>query len=96
MNTRNISKDSLIKVSLPGESPWAQVVEVYDNTFKARIDNKTVAERSEFERRSISKAFTGDSRPLPKLHDYKYNDIVEFTKIEGMWQPVREKKDVKG
>jgi hypothetical protein len=37
---RGIRVGELVKVSLPGESPWAEVIEIYpDGTWLGRIDN---------------------------------------------------------
>lgn len=67
-----------VKVSLPGESPWAEVVEITDRGFKGRVDNKLLREYSEIEKAAFSKKFFGTVQKLPELHDYKYNDILEF------------------
>jgi len=76
-----------IKVGLPGERPWAQVTEVTEKGFKGRIDNILVSEGCEFTRRRHSKYLFGVSEPLPKLHDFKFNDVVSFVKEEGRWVP---------
>ena len=78
-----------VKVVLPGESPWAEILEVDLGDklrIKARIVNKLFHEYSEHEQARAMKRdwdsvepLPWDSvEPLPKLHDYKQGDEVWF------------------
>lgn len=79
---------AMIKVSLPGETPWATVISVEpDGSWHGHIDNYLVAERSEAERLAIAQQF-GGSEPLPSLHGWKRGDVVRFVCDEdGRWVP---------
>ena len=80
----------MIKVFLPGESPWAEVIEINEPLFKGRIANRLFHEMS-FESQG---EFTGDNfgtaDPLPKLHDFKQDDEVWFERQgkHQSWEPV--------
>ena len=76
-----------IKVRLPGETPWAKVQAITESGVTARIDNELVAELCEFQRAQLGKRFFGNGKPLPVLHNYKYNDVVEFVQNEEAWEP---------
>ena len=70
------------KVYLPGESPWAECVEILpDGTWIGRIDNTLFAEsqklREDFARQE------GQPEALPSLHNFKKDDLVTFTLERG-------------
>ena len=67
-----------IKVLLPGERPWVEVIEESNGRIKGRILNKLYAEYSEHEQAQFMKREWGSVEPLPKLHDFKKNDEVWF------------------
>ena len=70
---------SYAKVFLPGESPWAECVAIYeDGTWDGRIDNRLFAELSEHEQARFMKRIFRSVAPLPRLHDYHQNQIVRF------------------
>jgi hypothetical protein len=68
-----------IKVLLPGETPWAECVAVYpDGTWDGRIDNRLFYEMSEHERAQFMKREFGSVSPVPRLHQYKLDDVIRF------------------
>jgi len=71
-----------VKVFLPGESPWAEVIEENGDTIKARINNKLFHDHSEHEQAQFMKREFGDVRPLEQLHSFKQGDEVWFKKGE--------------
>ena len=79
-----------VKVHLPGESPWAEVVTITDSGFIGRIDNKLFHEMSEIEQARFNKDQFGTVKPLPQLHKHCENDLVEFVRNEehGIWQAI--------
>ena len=87
---RDLEPEMIVKVSLPGETPWAIVVSVDANhsSFVGKIDNKLYAEKSEEERSKITRHMFGESEPLPSLHDYKYGDELTFIEQSGIFVPL--------
>jgi len=81
-----------VKIRLPGESAWAEVLErVGDGRVIGRIDNKLFHEYSETERARWLKDNFGTVESIPKLHDYRFNDIVVFEKDgDGCWVPAED------
>lgn len=78
-----------IKVFLPGESPWAEIVEVDEAMVKARIINKLFTEYSGEEQAEFTGREFGTAEPLAKLHDFKQGDEVWFEKGKfDEWVPV--------
>jgi len=85
-----VAVGDLIKVLLPGERPWAEVLTVYPNgQIAARIDNKLFHEYSDDQRRDWEQGSFGEGGSIPKLHDFKCDDVVvfEFDAEEGWWMP---------
>lgn len=81
---------SHIKVYLPGESPWAEVLEVNGPLVKARIVNKLFREYSREEQRGWTGDNFGTPEPLPELHTFKKGDELWFERQGKFnnWQPV--------
>lgn len=82
-----------VKVHLPGESPWAEVVAIHeDGTFDGRIENRLFAQMSEHEQAQFLKREFSTVAPLPKLHDHKQDDVIRFrrelTPDYEIWVPV--------
>ena len=75
-----------VKVHLPGESPWAEVLEITEKGFLGRIDNKLFSEYSEFEQAQWMNDTWNTVESLPVLHDYKFNDEVNFVLGSGNWE----------
>lgn len=80
----------LIKVSLPGEAPWVEVISHTEEGFMGRIENKLFNELSEFEKAHFLKNEWGTVKALPKLHDYKREDIIEFVYHDDRFIPKKE------
>lgn len=83
----------MVKVHLPGESPWAECVAIHnDGSWEGRITNRLVAERSEQERREAARVAGFGDRPLPALHSYRKDQIVRFGRLADVyweiWVPV--------
>ena len=79
-----------IKVYLPGESPWAEVMEEANGTVKARIINKLFNEYSEHEQAQFMKREMGDVKPLEQLHVFRKGDEIWFRKGDyDEWVPVQ-------
>lgn len=84
------------KVSLPGETPWAECVKVNeDGTWLGRIANHLFAEMTDAERDAvIAPTFGRGGAPLPRLHSYKQDDLVLWRKEPGdgfaRWVPAEE------
>lgn len=85
------------KVQLPGETPWAECLAILpDGSWAGRIDNDLVASGSDEYRLKVAQRFFPEAtKPIPKLHDFKLNDIVRFAwnPLAGIeevsrWQPV--------
>lgn len=87
--------DSL-KVFLPGESPWAEVLEICGPFMRGRIDNKLFSEYSEFGRAKFTSDKFDSVEPLPKLHDFKKDDEIWFERAgePSAWQPIDEAKTI--
>lgn len=92
----------MVKVSLPGESPWAECVTMYpDGTWEGRIANRLFAEMSDEERVNVigemwdipivpgpgPRLVNGAS--LPRLHNFKQNQVVRFKRSAEfpIWEP---------
>lgn len=81
-----------IKVHLPGESPWAEVVTLHeDGTWDGRICNRLIPEMDDLEHARLLKETWGKGRRLPRLHPFKQNDVVRFrrevTPDYDIWVP---------
>jgi hypothetical protein len=81
-----------IKVHLPGESPWAEVMATYeDGTWDGRISNRLFGEMSDIERARFTKDHFDTAKALPRLHDYKQDQVVRFcretTADYSIWVP---------
>lgn len=76
-----------VKVSLPGETPWARCIDVFETTWTGEIENKLYREYSEFERAKINKRDWHTVEPLPELHKYKQGDVLEFHWANNQWEP---------
>lgn len=77
-----------VKVFLPGERPWAEIIEIDDSRIKARLITKFFHEFSEHEQAQWMNQHFGTVEPLPKLHDYKQGDELWFCKNErDEWVP---------
>ncbi len=86
-----------IKVDLPGESPWAEVMAIHaDGSWDGRIDNELVCGPSEIGRKYLTEQF-GVIDP-PVLHPYSRGDVVRFHLSEpgilttrDIWTPAMER-----
>jgi len=84
-----------VKVLLPGESPWVEVIENLDeNSFRGRIDNKIAGDYTPKEFSSIINhlmdtdyQFDGKDR---RLHNFKYNQEIIFQRKSDGWKPQTE------
>ncbi len=77
-----------IKVHLPGESPWARILELAPGKVKAKIINRLFHQHSEHVQAQFMKREFGSVRPLELLHDYKQGDELWFEKDEfNEWVP---------
>jgi len=77
-----------IKLWLPGESPWGEVLEVKGPYVKARIDNRLIPEWTPDERKRI---FGFDK---PSQHNYTHNSIEWFEYENGVWVPLKVERQV--
>lgn len=71
-----------IKVHLPGESPWVEVIERGPDRMKGRILNKLFHQHSEHEQGRFTKRELGNIAKLPKLHNHVQGDEVWFVRDE--------------
>jgi len=69
-----------IKVFLPGESPWAKIIEERNDMVQAKIINKLFHQHSEHEQAQFMKREFGDVTPLEQLHTFEQGDKVWFRK----------------
>lgn len=78
-----------VKVCLPGETPWAEVIAVNERTFIGKIVNKLYREFSEIEKAKFLKDGFGTVKQLPELHKYKFGDEITFRRDENdlVWEP---------
>ena len=67
-----------VKVLLPGERLWVEVIGASDGKIRGRIINTPFHEFSEHEQAQFMKREFGDVEPLPKLHSFKKDDEVWF------------------
>ena len=86
-----------IKVLLPGETPWAECVAVYpDGTWDGRIDNRLFGEMSDRERAQFMRSEFGHVSPVPRLHQYKLDDVIRFkrdqTECCEAWIPAKARR----
>lgn len=83
-----------VKVLLPGERPWVEVLDERDGKIRGKITNKLYAEYSEHEQAQFMKREWGSIEPLPKLHDFKKGDELWFEQgagnCEGWLVPMKE------
>lgn len=82
-----------VKMRLPGESPWGEVVKVSpDGAALLRIDNKVEGDLSDLQREARLAAMWGGTLPdpvPPRRHGHKYNDLLLCRANEhGLWAPV--------
>lgn len=75
------------KVYLPGESPWAMVLEHTEKGFMGRIDNNLFGSMDDFTRARFTKEHFDSVEPLPRLHNYKRGDIVHFINYGWGYEP---------
>lgn len=68
----------VVKVCLPGETPFAICLEVRENSWMGCIINKLFREYSEHEQAQFTSANFGEATPLPEKHQYKKFDVIEF------------------
>ena len=78
----------VFKVFLPGESPWAECVAVHDDgTWEGKILNKLISEYSEGEVKQFVADSFGRADTLPKLHDFKQDQVVRFRReVTPEWE----------
>lgn len=81
----------IIKVLLPGETPWVEIIEELGNKFKGQILNKLLHEFSDHEQAQFTKRWFGTVQQLPQLHTFKKGDEVWFREgtddRDGWWVP---------
>lgn len=81
-----------IKVLLPGERPWVEIIEKTGSKFKGKIINTLFRELSEHEQARFMKRELGEVQQLPELHSFKRGDDVWFeqgtNECDGWWVPV--------
>lgn len=87
----------LAKVWLPGETPWAECMAVLaDGKWVGRIDNKLIGESAEARERE-GKLWGPNAGPLPKLHDFRQNQLVIFEEVSTQetftWQPYKQDRE---
>jgi hypothetical protein len=78
---------ALLKVWLPGESPWAECVAINpDGTWEGTIDNELFAEMPEAKRQQVWPGGT-----LPRLHNFRRGQTVKFKRETSadceLWVP---------
>lgn len=73
-----ISVGQYIKVRIPGETPWVEVLKVDGANFQVRIDSDLFCGLSRIEQARFTKDVFGTVKNLPLLHDYRTNDKVWF------------------
>ena len=71
-------RGDMVKVCLPGETPYAICVEEREGSWMGCILNKLFREYSEIEKAKFTGQHFGRYDPLPDLHTYKKFDVVEF------------------
>lgn len=81
LTNKNVKIGNYIKVLLPGENAWVEIIKIISNyEFIGRINCKLLHEYSEFEQAKLTKSWYGEIRKLPKVHNYKQGDIIHFIK----------------
>jgi len=89
---KKLKVGDMIKVCLPGESPFAEVVSLLPNgLWIGRVDNHLVATDSDL-RLAIASDW-GKNVPIPQLHDSRQDDLILFSWQQygdygWCWQPV--------
>ena len=77
-----------VKVFLPGESPWTEVIDIVGPTFKGRIDNVLIHDYPADQQRAFLEREFCTADGLPVLHDFHFGDEVWFERRDECWQPV--------
>lgn len=83
-------RGDVVKVWLPGETPYAICVEEGEGSWMGCILNKLFREYSEHEQaRWLGKEWGKGFVKLPEKHQYKKFDVLEFVRNEeyGTWEP---------
>lgn len=76
------------KILLPGETPWAECVAIEpDGSWHGRIANKLFTEYDDRTRDEIA-GFGPQIDPLPRLHNFKQDDVVRLV-WRGHLDPLR-------
>lgn len=86
-----------VKMSLPGETPWGEVVAMgADGCSVLRVDNRTVGgDMPDDERAACFEQIFGEPAGsiLPRLHDFKRGDLVVCRLNElGLWEPMEARR----
>ena len=77
-----------VKVHLPGESLWAEVLNEVEGRIKARILNRPFHTWEIEAQREWTGSNFGTAAPLPKMHDHRQGDDLWFVRDEyGCWVP---------
>ena len=77
------------KVFLPGESPWAEVVEVAEGLVKVLILNDLVFDMPREDQAAFTGEAFGTAEPLKRSNDYHKGDELWCEKGQfGEWMPV--------
>ncbi|MEM7730813.1 MAG: hypothetical protein AAF311_16390 [Pseudomonadota bacterium] len=81
----------VVKMRLPGESPWGIVRQrTLDGRAVIEINNRVDGDCTDAERAELAKAWFGeDAAPLPRMHNHRFGDLLlcEMSK-DGRWKPV--------
>ena len=78
-----------IKVFLPGESPWAEVIQISEDMVKAKIVNTLFHEHTKEQQAEFTSDNFDTAEPLPRLHNFKQGEEIWFERGEfGEWVPV--------
>ena len=78
----------VVKVHLPGESPWAEVLEEKNDRIRGRINNKLFHDYSEHEQARWLKGEFDTVETLPKLHKFSQGDELWFRRGDyNEWVP---------
>lgn len=90
----DVKVGEFVKVWLPGETPWAEVIASGPGIFKGRIANKLFNEYSEEEQRQFTGQHFGTAAPLPRLHSHKEGDELWFEPGDmNTWVPLSNHRD---
>lgn len=81
-----------VKIWLPGEAPWGEVLEHGDGTIKVRISNKVAGDYSAEEwQRMLDGLFDMDRKwdgTDRRLHTFKQGDEIWVSEVDGVLQPM--------